>query len=138
MAKIGTLKTDLKKAKEGVWVDYAAGIRLKIASISNRAYRDAVEMILKPHMNRIRHNLMPAEERLDLLKPAIAQHILIGWDNIEDDNGQKIPYSAAKALEFFKDPTLEDFFSFVVSTAGESEAYRSVEVEEAKENLSRS
>lgn len=135
MAKLNVLRTDTKKVTNGVWVDYTCGIRLLIAGIRNSRYKAALESILKPHMNRIHNGLMGPEERLNLIKPAVARFILLGWENVDGEDGKPLPYSYQEALKVFSDPQMEEFYHFVIETATTAETYRVQELETAKENL---
>lgn len=134
MAKITEIKSDMKKVENGVLVDYAAGIKLRIASSDNLQYKNYRDRLLKPHTRRIRSKSITSSEILDIIKPAAAKHLLVGWENIEDENGQPIPYSEAKAFEFFQDPTLSDLYSFVTETAGEAEVFRLELMKDAEGN----
>ena len=134
MAKITEIMSDLERVENGVWVDYAAGIRLCIASINNAQYKRQRGRLLKPHLRQIRSGQMTAEQILDVLKPAAARHLLVGWENIEDENGRPIAYSPEQALAFFSDPALADLYQFVLETAGENEVYRRQLLEDAEGN----
>ena len=136
MAKISSVKLDMDKVEKGVWHDYAEGIRLCIASISNNEYKKARDKLLASHLRQIRARTLTSDEVLDILKPAVAKHLLVNWSSIEDETGKTIPYSYEKALEFFNDPALSDFYSFVLDTAGENSAYRQELIEDAEKNLS--
>ena len=129
MAKISEIMSDMDKVENGVWEKYSAGIELLIANINNTKYRKARSRLLKPHMRRLK--FISADEILDLIKPAAAKHLLIGWKNIEDEKGNPIPYSPEKALEFFNDPKLVDLYNFVLEIAGENTAFAQELKEEA-------
>lgn len=134
MAKITEIMTDMEKVENGVWVDYAAGIKLCIASINSSQYKKYRSRLLKPYLRQVRSKAMTADEILDVLKPAAAKYLLIDWQNIEDEEGNTIQYSPDKALEFFTDPALSDLYGFVLETAGENEVYRQELVEDAEGN----
>lgn len=134
MAKISAIKQDADKVDNGTMVRYAEDIMLRIANINNAAYREARTKILKPFLRQIRSKAMTAEEVLEVIKPAVAKHLLLGWENLQDDTGTEIEYSAEQALKFFRDPALSDLFMFVIETAGENELYRVEEREESEKN----
>ena len=134
MAKLGEIKTDMDKAQQGVWQPYILDIELLIASINNPKYKQERSRLIKPHQRRIRSGEMSAEKVLEILKPAVAKHLLLDWKNIEDDNGQPIPYSPEKVLELFNDPTLSDLYDFVLETAGEKELFRKELQQESAKN----
>ena len=135
MAKITEIKSDMEKVEKGVEVDYAAGIKLCIASINNSDYKKARTRLLRPYLRQVRAKALTSDQILDILKPAAAKHLLVGWKNIEDENGKPIDYSPDKALEFFNDPALSDLYNFVLETAGENEVYRQELTEDAEGNL---
>lgn len=134
MAKITAIMTDLNKVANGVWVPYAEGIELCIAGQNNEAYKKKRNLLMKPHLKQSRAKALTADDVLDIIKPAVAEHLLVGWRNIEDETGNPIPYSTEKALEFFKNPALSDLYNFVLETAGESDIFKRELLEDAEGN----
>ncbi|HUV62333.1 MAG TPA: hypothetical protein VMW24_00475 [Sedimentisphaerales bacterium] len=134
MARITEIMADMEKVEKGRWVDYAADIKLLVANINSSDYREARQRILRPHQRGIRSGMMIGEMVTDLLKPAVARHLLLGWQNLQDEKGKNLPYSADKALEFFKNPAFVDLYFFVLETAGESEMFRKAEFEDSTKN----
>lgn len=119
MAKLSRIRTDTSAEASGKWFDYAAGIRLCIASTGSPEFRKAARQVLRPHTGRIRMDAMDDEEQETILRKVYARHILVDWENIEDDEtNEAIEYSAEKALEFLRDPELADLWDFVVTTSG--------------------
>ena len=134
MAKLSAIKADMRKVEEGRWETYSAGIQLRIASTSSIAYRRARNDILKPYMRGTRSRAIDPDRVIELLKPAVARYLLLDWRNIEDDNGKAIKYSPEKAMEFFDDPALKDFYEFVLEVAGETDLYRQQAVADEAKN----
>lgn len=134
MAKLTEIRTDLEKVEKGVWVDFLADIKLCIASVNNPNYKQHRSRLLKPHLRRIRGNQMSQDEILDVVKPAIAKHILVDWKNLEDESGKPIKYSSDKALDLFMDKELSSLFDFVIETMGDSELFRLECLDEAEKN----
>ena len=134
MARITEIMADLEKVEKGRWVDYAAGIKLLVASINNSQYRQARQRILRPHQHAIRSGTFSPEHIMDLLKPTAARHLLLDWTNLEEEDGQSIPYSADRALKFFRDPAFAELYAFVLETAGESEFFRKQQFEDSLKN----
>lgn len=135
MAKINAIKTDVRKENEGVWVDFVLGIKLLIARARNPKYLALMQRLVDPHRQEIRSNEMDLEVLNDILKQVRAETVLLDWENIEDDKGITIPYSSEKALEFFKDPELKDFYTFVVITSENMENFKKNLVKDAEKNL---
>jgi len=135
MGRITEIMADMEKVEKGQWVPFAAGIRLCIANINNAKYRQARKAILGKHLRSTRARKLEPDDVLDLLKPAVARHILVGWENLQDEAGCTIDYSPEKALEFFENPALRELYIFVVETAGEAEWFRQEQFEDSVKNL---
>ena len=120
--KISKLRTNDKKELEGIWVDYSAGMRVKVARMSNRNYVDFMRKISKPHRRRQRREELPTETYESLIRQAVAKCILLGWENMEDDEGVNIPYSHDKALEILK--LYPDFCNDIVDMSSDAEHFR--------------
>jgi hypothetical protein len=135
VAKLSAIRTDLKRAEEGTWVPFAEGIEVCIASLNTERFKAARRRLLKPHVRELRAGTAEAGERiLELIKPAVARFIVVDWRNLQDDEGEPIPYSPEKCLELFHDPTLQDFYAWVLNTAGESELFRQELLDDAEKN----
>jgi len=134
MAKLSQLMTDPTKNEQGIWVDYDDGMRLRVCSTSKRAYEEARESLLRPHRRRIRDDRMSPSEIAEVIKPAVARHLLVDWEGLEDEDGNEIPYTPEKALELFNNPLLEDLYVTVMEVAGKAGAFRRDSLEESAKN----
>ncbi len=118
--------------QEGVWVD-AGGLKLRIARMGNPKYNEYARQLGKPHAMQIRHGAGDAAKVLeDVIKKAMARHVLLGWENLEDDAGSPIPYSEAKAMELLTG--FPDFYRMVLEFAQEAEHFKRQSREDAKGN----
>jgi len=133
MANLNSIKTDLEKMVKGVWTPFIEDIELCIASVNSPLYKDARKRALQPYLRQIRLGTLDTDKVLDIIKPAVAEHLLLDWKNIEE-NGKKIPYSKAKAIEFLSDPSLAELYNFVLTTAGENDIYRQAAFEDGVKN----
>lgn len=103
MAKLTDVLVDESAAREGVWIEWVHGIRLRIAAATGPKYDTAYHRQVVPALLKL-----PAKKRrsgaavMDLSLEVVARHCLIGWENLEDDDGQAIPYSPEKAVELCK------------------------------------
>jgi len=141
---ISKLATDEDKVSNGVWVDEVEGLRLKIASVSNPAYKEYYRKLWKPHARKL-GKIMDKPSRLlnddnDLAKEithkAYARFILLDWENLQepDEKGKLIDvkYSSEKAYEIFS--TYPEFFEMVQELATEIELFRVEEQENIEGN----
>jgi hypothetical protein len=134
MANINLIKTDCVKEVNGVWVDFSLGIRLKIARARNSAYRELMNELIEPHRKDIRKDETDIEVINEILKEVRAKTVLLDWENIEDEKGKVISYSSKKALEFFNDPELKDFYTFVIVASENLENFKKDLVKESEKN----
>jgi len=115
-------------------VEFELGIRLKIARARNVAYLESMRKIMEPRRKTIREGGMEIEELQDLLKQVQAKTVLLGWENIEDKDGESIAYSSDQALAFFNDPELRDFYTFVVTQSENMENFKKELVKDSEKN----
>ncbi len=134
MANIESIKTSVNKEENGVWVDFAEGIRLKIARARNPKYQEMLRNLIDPKRKDIREDKLTIEQLGDLVVQVRAATILLDWENIEDKDGNAIPYSCTKALEFFRDPELKDFHTFVVAISENADQYKKDLIEDSEKN----
>ena len=88
-------QNDVRKFTEGTWVDLY-GARWRVARAGNPRYLEALERHGK------RHAQSKAEEQRALML-AIAEGILLGWEEVVDANGEPIPYTVDNAAEVLAD-----------------------------------
>tara|TARA_R100000458_G_C8278525_1_gene254896 strand:+ start:12824 stop:13225 length:402 start_codon:yes stop_codon:yes gene_type:complete len=132
--QINLLKTNPEAETEGVWVTYEdTDIQLKIARIGNPKFDAFVAKKSAPHLDKIRKG-EANELQENITQQAVAHTILVDWKNIDDENGKPIPYSGKKSEEFLSDPSLRDFYKFVLVTSNQAENFRYEAQQEAVGN----
>jgi hypothetical protein len=136
---INALRLDLNKEKEGAWVryeveDFATDIWLKIARWGNPEFVKAVAEIAAQRKVVLNVKELDAEQRVDVNREAASRTILLDWKGATD-NGQPLGYSPGKALEFFRDPEMRNFWAFVVGQSMRDANFRK-EIHEADQGNS--
>lgn len=134
MANINAVKTDITKETEGVWEEFILGIKVKVARSRNSRYQEVLRARVDPLKKGIREDSVSIEDLNDILLEVRAETILLDWENIEDKDGNSIPYSKEQAIKFFKDPELKDFYIFIVAVSESSEAYKKDLIKDAEKN----
>jgi len=132
---IERIKTDVSKETDGTWVPFVLGIELKIARAGNPKYKECIRKLVEPVTKEIRNETATLEDFADILIKVRAKTILLDWKNLDDKDGNPIPYSSVKAEEFFRDPELQDFYKFVVATSESSADFKKALIEDAEKNL---
>lgn len=133
MANINKVKTDISKQNEGTWVEFLMGIRLKIARARNPKYNDMMRKLTENMRLDMREGKFDTKEFNEMLIMVRAHTVLLDWENIDEDDVE-IPYSPEKAMEYFSNPELADFYTFVVSISESAEAYKKDLVKESEKN----
>lgn len=128
--RISKIKTDLAAETNGVWVPYEGGSRLLIARIGNPEYEQAVLKLSEPYGQGFRQD---ADAMRQVTREAMARHILLGWEGIEDDDGVSIPYSFETALKFLTE--YRDFYRHVMTEAMNRENFRVKQRQDVVGNL---
>lgn len=134
MANIESIKTSEDKEENGVWVDFAEGISLKIARARNPKYQELLRNLIEPKRVEIRNDKVSIEDLNGVLLQVRAKTILLDWKDIEDNEGKPISYSPEKALEFFKDPELRDFYEFVVVISENADQFKKDLIKDSEKN----
>jgi hypothetical protein len=130
--KISRLKIDKDKTENGTWCKTGLdGLELLIARQGNIKYRDYIAKNSKELQIQARHNAIDVKAVDQINKDAAARYILLGWRNLEDDNGP-ITYSPEKARELFD--LAPDLYEITMSFAQDMNQFLADAAEDAKGN----
>lgn len=133
MPKLSQISVDLGKAASGREVDYM-GVTLIVASAQNPAFKRARNKAFDKVVSKLRRGKLSNERVAQLQAPAVAEHILVGWRDLQDDDGNAIPYSKEKALELLSDPSLADLYDTVMVASNEVADFMAKGDEDAEGN----
>jgi len=130
--KLSDMQRDMNSVENGTWINGAYGnLNLKIASTDKKEYVEMLRKLMKPYSrNNAWKQIDDSKFENEIQNKCIAKHILLGWENLEDENGP-VPYSEAKAYELLCNPEYREFRDLVVALAQEEEVFR----KEAREEL---
>jgi len=121
MADIQQLILDPDKQNKGVWVKYDLDTELLIGNTNSQEFRKACAELLEPFRQKIRTKGIEFAERIEIIKPAIAEHLHKGWKNLSE-NGKQLIFSPKEALRIYE--LLPDMPIFVLGSADEKEWFR--------------
>ncbi len=131
--KLSTLRLDPALCDRGVWVGYLGDVRLRIARAGNPQYEEAVRRIAAQRLGASAED--PDEAFWEgVAREATAETILLGWENVTDDDGAPIEYTPARALALFADPCFREFYRFVTFESTRASRYRARALEVAAGN----
>jgi hypothetical protein len=122
-------KADAKAEKEGIWLEYGSTVdekpvRIRIARAggANVQYAKRLEALVKPHRRQIQTETIDTELVQKLLKQVYAETVVLAWENVTDEHGQPLPFSAANVIKLFTD--LPDLWLDVQEQAQRAALYR--------------
>lgn len=133
MAKLSAYKTDTELKEKGVWVPLEEGLRIRIARAGHPKCKEMSTRLLRK-VHKLYHGAEREEETIRANKKVIAKHILVDWENLDDEDGKPIEYSSEKAYEILNNPEYEDFYKLVLELSTSSELFRKETLEDELKN----
>lgn len=128
-------KTDATAVEEGMPVEFAEGLTIRVRSMRSKVVRDANARIAKRNQRFYRTGSPVPLDIQDADNIELTGAIIAGWAGATDENGKALEYSPSAVRKLMTDlPELRDQ---VIAAAGMSETFRDAEdVAAATENLS--
>ena len=124
-------RADLEQ--EGVWIPVygpkgdKAEILLARAGGRNSAYDAAMLRAGRPHRRLLEAGMAPPQLMDEILAEVYAETVVKGWRGLEDEDGNPIPYSRAKAAELLR--AHPDFCDFVRDAAMSAQTFTRIDSE---------
>ena len=136
--KLSAFKVDSGKMSKGAWVDWIPFVgvkaRLLVASINSPALKQAERNLVRENAAALRED-QSFENMVRVLTPAIAEHLLLGWEGLLDDKtGEPIPHSKKAALDMLNSPELYFMAQDVYVAAGNRNTFRKEVFEDSEKN----
>lgn len=132
--KLGSIKTDLAKVEQGMWIDSIpdmGDLRLKVRPIGNPDYRRVYGQLVEstPRDKKRGGMVTDFDTRQQIAGRALADTVLLGWEGLEGDDNQPIPYDAATAKKYLLDPEMVAFRDAVTwaATVAQEQSIGSIE-----------
>lgn len=116
--KLGQIRVDTDRERDGAWVPWLEDIELKIASTRSPRYVGFVRERVKALKREKGRRAQATDDIVEqVTKEGFAKHILLGWKNLQDDDETEILYNEEKALELLTDPRYRVLWEFVSEVA---------------------
>lgn len=133
---IKELELDPEKEKRGVWVEYAEGFRIKLARWNNPQFRTCLDELTAGNLAFAQRSRRSRSYTTETIKKAMARHILLDWEGLEEENGTgelvAVPYSEEKAFELLS--RSEIFCDDVIDISSRIDLFKTDAVKEAEGN----
>ncbi|WP_375568777.1 hypothetical protein ABWH92_12355 [Ahrensia marina] len=121
--KLSNVQRDAQLAEDGQWIEglpNCEDLRLKVRGMNTTAFADAHARRLRDvpvHKRDAEGNLSAADSYV-ALGHALADVVLLGWDNIEDnEDGKPIPYDQDTARAWLTNLNTAEFQTAVTTAA---------------------
>lgn len=109
---------------EGVEVIFT----LARAGGSNKRFANRLQALLRPYERAVKAGTMSDEKAGVIMAKALAETVILGWSNVNDLEGNNLPFTIAKATELLTD--LPELRTVILEEAQNASNFVAVEVEE--------
>ena len=125
--------TDKKLENEGVRIDYPGySIIISRAGGSNSRFSKVMTEIARPYRRQIEQQTIDSELSNKLLATAYARSVILGWENLCDENEKIIQFSEDNCIKLLID--LPDLFLDIQKVAGDYTVFKVIEEEIEEKN----
>lgn len=131
--KINSYITDEKLETDGVWRNLKEGGRVLVGRYKSNTYNAALREQLKPIIAKLTDDKeIDPDQFTDAVLVASANTILLGWDDIQDDDGNELEHTTELGLHYLR--VAKDFREEVLGLSQQREAYSKAFQEHATGN----
>lgn len=89
---------------------------------SNSAFTRLMESRIKPYRRQLANEAMDNSVAQKIMREVWAQTVVLGWTNVQDENGQDLPFTAENCVKLFTD--LPELFADVQQQSQNGQLYR--------------
>lgn len=131
-------RTDEGLERTGILLEYGMTtdgkpicIKIARAGGSNKAYERMLEAEVKPYRRLIQNETIEAAVVNRIMRRVYARTVVIGWENVQGEDGKDIPFSPEACEKLFED--LPELFADIQVSAQKSALFRAeIREEDAK------
>lgn len=124
-----TFKTNPDLEKAGILIQYgtnshgeAIAFRIARSGASNAAQMRLLDAKLKPYRRQIQADVMDNDVAKQIMLETFVSTVLLGWEGVEDENDQPLPFTKDNAIKLFTD--LPDLFQDLQEQSGKLALFR--------------
>lgn len=100
----------------------ATTIRIARAGGANSNFQKRMEHVVKPFRRQIQTETIDAKQAEKLVRQVYAETVVLGWENVDDAEGNPMPYSVENCKKLFDD--LPDLFADIQEQAQRAALFR--------------
>lgn len=139
MSLFRLFKTNPNLEREGVLLEYGEnskgkpiGIRIARAGGANVQFQKRLDVLVKPYRRQIQTETIDSKQIEKLMRQVYAETVVLGWENVEDENGDELTFSVDNCVRLFD--ALPDLFSDIQEQAGKAALFRAELLEAEAKN----
>lgn len=126
MAKLSTLAIDLDLANNGTWANFS-GVKFLVRRISADEPQALRSKLVMENLDALQADpegqvAKDLQEQIDVR--VLAETVLIGWENLENDDGTPMDFSPEQAAQILSDKRYGDLRTFVQNYSFNRENYQ--------------
>lgn len=132
-------ETNKDAETNGIWVQYEDGtdtapprFLVRRAGGANLEYAKALEQKVKPYRRQAQAGMVPFAVLERLQREVFCATVIRDWENVQNREGEKIPYNYANAIRVMTD--LPDLYADLQSQANNISLFKEAVVEEEAKN----
>ena len=121
--------TDKNVERDGVVLSYGKNsknkditLRIARAGGANIRYTKLLEAAIKPYRRQLQNETMDNGVAEDITMRVYAQSVVLGWEGVEDENGNDMEFTVENCMKLFKD--LPDLWADIQSQATRAALFR--------------
>lgn len=129
MSLYKSFSTNKDLERDGIVLDYGTNdagspiqIRIARAGGNNQKFAKVLEAKLRPHKRAMANETMDNGVAQRLLIETYAESIVLGWEGVQDRDGQDMPFNKQNVIKLFTD--LPDLFTDVQQQAQKAALFR--------------
>ena len=133
MGIFNTFKTDMQAEKEGVWKEFDANkdgtkpaFLLRRMGPTNPEFQKHIERFSKTYKTELNLDILTEEQAKGPMLDAFVETVLVGWRNIQREDGTAIEYSKENAKALMLE--LPDLYIVLREMAAKLSTFRDIEV----------
>jgi hypothetical protein len=121
------------EAEKGIVLDYPGfSITIARAGGSNKKFNKTMLELVRPYRRQQEQGLLDEELANELLIKAYAEAVILGWEGIDDENGEPLEYSKEACIKLLSD--LPELFNDIQKQAQDYSNFKVIQEEIERKN----
>lgn len=134
--KLSSIKIDTKREQQGAWIEIPEwpGVALQTRGFQYGPFKTARDAAYKDLAKRYGKNPIPDDDVFDINGKLLADHLLLGWRGLVDDDQKEVPFTRETALELLTARDWRVFQTQAMWAASQLEVVDAEFVKDAEKN----